>query len=248
MSEDTNERQGPSGPSSSPAVTDLGGDESEDNAMPFNMMAFEPMSVCEFLRWDPFGLDREHYPQGMWNRTRNSPTVTSGSSWNGQSAASQEDAESTLRTGSQEATTPPLEDVGEDIRDENRPSSIKQSTYQASNWFVKMFSGEVEEAKDTPHEDIVAEQKEGKGKQKASTETVKECAVCLELVARTSFRDTHHAAACEASSDVCLSCWDKHIGNEIRSKNLENISCLQCSHALTKEEVRHLASNSTYAE
>lgn len=76
----------------------------------------------------------------------------------------------------------------------------------------------------------------------------KECAVCFELLARTSFPDTTHSGDGEHSSDVCLSCWNQHIESEIRSKNFEGISCLQCSHELVEEEVRRLANESTYAE
>jgi hypothetical protein len=76
----------------------------------------------------------------------------------------------------------------------------------------------------------------------------KECAVCFELVARTSFPDTTHSDHREHGSDVCLSCWNLHIESEIRSKNFEGISCLQCSHKLVEEEVRRLANENTYAE
>jgi DNA-directed RNA polymerase subunit RPC12/RpoP len=77
---------------------------------------------------------------------------------------------------------------------------------------------------------------------------IKECAVCFDLVATTSFPDTTHSGDREHGSDVCFSCWNLHIESEIRSKNFEGISCLQCSHKLVVEEVRRLASESTYAE
>jgi DNA-directed RNA polymerase subunit RPC12/RpoP len=76
----------------------------------------------------------------------------------------------------------------------------------------------------------------------------KECAVCFELVATTSFPDTTHSGDREHGLDVCLSCWNQHIESEIRSKNFEGISCLQCSHKLVEEEVRRLTNESTYAE
>ena len=64
----------------------------------------------------------------------------------------------------------------------------------------------------------------------------KECMVCLELVAETSFPDTKHASGHEHSSDVCLSCWNQHIESEMRSKNFEGISCLHCPHKLVKKK------------
>jgi hypothetical protein len=76
----------------------------------------------------------------------------------------------------------------------------------------------------------------------------KECTVCLEVVAKISFPAIDHADGDEHSSDVCLGCWDQHIESEIRSKSFEGISCLQCSQKLVEEEVRHLASERTYAE
>ena len=74
----------------------------------------------------------------------------------------------------------------------------------------------------------------------------KECTVCLELVAETSFPNNEHASGSEHSSDVCLNCWNQHIESEIRSKDFDGISCLQCSHRLVEEEVRRLANESTY--
>lgn len=76
----------------------------------------------------------------------------------------------------------------------------------------------------------------------------KECTVCLELTTRTSFPIIQHAVGGEHGSDVCLSCWDQHIESEVRSKSSEGISCLQCPQRLVEEEVRHLATNSTYDE
>lgn len=76
----------------------------------------------------------------------------------------------------------------------------------------------------------------------------KECTVCLELVTRNSFPIIQHAVGGEHGSDVCLSCWDQHIGSEIGSKSFEGISCLQCSQRLVEEEVRNLTTNNTYTE
>jgi len=81
-----------------------------------------------------------------------------------------------------------------------------------------------------------------------SSEQDKECTVCLEVVAKTSFPAIDHADGDEHSSDVCLACWDHHIESEIRSKSFEGISCLQCSQKLVEKEVRHFASERTYAE
>ena len=76
----------------------------------------------------------------------------------------------------------------------------------------------------------------------------KECTVCLEAVAKTSFPSIDHADGDEHISDVCPGCGDQHIESEIRSKSFEGISCLQCSQKLAEEEVRHLASERTYTE
>ena len=76
----------------------------------------------------------------------------------------------------------------------------------------------------------------------------KECTVCLEVVAETSFPVIDHAAGDKHSSDVCLGCWDQHIESEIQSKSFEGISCLQCPQKLVEDEVRRLAADSTYAE
>ena len=74
----------------------------------------------------------------------------------------------------------------------------------------------------------------------------KECTVCLELAAETSFPDNKHASGREHSSDVCFNCWNQHIESEIISKDFDGISCLQCSHRLVEEEVRRFANESTY--
>lgn len=85
-------------------------------------------------------------------------------------------------------------------------------------------------------------------KEQSAPEQDKECTVCLEVVAKTSFPDTKHSADHEHSSDVCLSCWNQHIESEIRSKSFEGISCLQCPYKLGEEEVHRLTNESTYAE
>lgn len=76
----------------------------------------------------------------------------------------------------------------------------------------------------------------------------KECTVCLEVVAKTSFPAIDHADGEQHSSDVCLACWDQHIESEIQSKSFEGIRCLQCPQKLVEEEVRQLAKQKTYAE
>lgn len=99
------------------------------------------------------------------------------------------------------------------------------------------------EQQDEGEDDEAVEQPEDQ-----PTEQEKECTVCLEVVAKTSFPAINHADGAEHSSDVCLGCWDQHIESEIQSKSFECISCLQCPQRLVEDEVRQLAKERTYAE
>ncbi|KAI7284794.1 hypothetical protein KC345_g2044 [Hortaea werneckii] len=76
----------------------------------------------------------------------------------------------------------------------------------------------------------------------------KECIICCEEYPVGSFPESPHLPNGKCHSNVCRTCFEQHLQNEVENKRWNEVGCPECSQGLEEPEIRKLALQSTYEQ
>ncbi|RMY61537.1 hypothetical protein D0863_11238 [Hortaea werneckii] len=76
----------------------------------------------------------------------------------------------------------------------------------------------------------------------------KECIICCEEYPVSSFPESPHLPNGKCHSNVCRTCFEQHLQNEVENKRWNEVGCPECSQGLNEPDMRKLALQSTYEQ